>query len=246
MRPIIGITGNLTYVQDEGFAPYAISYTPHAFTEVIQAVGGIPIVFPLTETSHLEDQLALVDGLLFTGGQDVNPYHYQEQPSLVLGNTSPHRDAREIELLHAALELNKPILGVCRGLQLINVALGGSLYQDLSEIPNISIQHVQKTPVEHTTHAINVRTDSALAKIMKSGDYVNTIHHQAIKDLGEGLEVSAWSPDNVIEAIESSDGAKSIVGVQWHPELTYKNNQPSRAIFENLVKRSLQSRQNQS
>lgn len=246
MRPIIGITGNLTYVHEEGFDPFEISYTPHAYTEVIQAVGGIPIVFPLTQGSHIEEQLELVDALLFTGGQDVNPFHYQEQPGLLLGGTSPLRDAREIELLHAALKMKKPVLGVCRGLQLINVALGGSLYQDLSEIPNLSIQHVQKTPPEYTAHAVNVKSDSALAQIMTSGDYVNTIHHQAIKTLGKGLEVSAWSPDNVIEAFESRDDDHSIVGVQWHPELTYKTNQPSRAIFENLVHRGLARRQGRS
>ncbi|WP_218957720.1 gamma-glutamyl-gamma-aminobutyrate hydrolase family protein [Facklamia lactis] len=244
VRPIIGITGNLTDIQnDDRYAPFTVSYIPHDFVKAIKAAGGIPIIIPLIRDENLSEYLEIVDGLVLTGGQDVSPIFYNEEPDLRLGSISPNRDEHEIELVEQFLNSQKPILGICRGMQIINIVLGGSLYQDLSLAPNVTVQHVQKAEVHFVTHSVSVDPDSSLGQLMKTGDYVNTIHHQAIKELGKGLKASAWSPDRLIEAVESEDGSQNIIAVQWHPELTYDINQASRSIFKNFINRSLKARE---
>ena len=239
MRPIIGITGNRTPLQnDPNYAPFDTTYIPHAFATSVKAAGGIPIIIPLIKDEDLSEVLSIIDGLVLTGGQDINPMLYQEEPVLQLGPLSPERDEHEMVLIEQALKAKKPILGICRGMQLLNVVLGGSLYQDLSLCQGIEVQHVQKSEVEWVTHSIKVAEESILSQFMKSGDYVNTLHHQAIKDLGQGLKATAWSSDNLIEAVEAVDVHQSLIGVQWHPECTYHNNQASRNLFKNLVDRA--------
>ena len=239
MRPLIGITGSLeTLHNDKRYKPFTATYTPHDFAKAVFQAGGMPIVLPLLEDRNFDQVVQSLDGLVLTGGCDVSPEFYNEEPQIGLGYIFPQRDRQEIGLIKEALKINLPILGICRGLQLINVVHGGSLYQDTRYMDNVSIQHVQNADVEVVTHKINVRQDSLLAEMMQTGDYVNTIHHQAIKQLGQDLQVSAWSTDNVIEAIESTDEAKTILAVQWHPELTHKERSESQAIFRNLIERA--------
>lgn len=201
--------------------------------------GGTPIIIPINESAYTAAYIQLIDGLLLTGGQDVTPMLYNEEPRKVIGPTSPERDKFEVALIKEAIRQKKPILGICRGLQLINVVLGGSLLQDLSEDESITLQHVQRSQPEFSTHSIKVKSGTHLADTVENNSYVNSIHHQAIKDLGKGLSVSAWSLDNVIEAIEVVDIQQSIIGVQWHPELTFLENDESLAIFKDLVERSI-------
>ena len=237
MKPVIGITGNISLLSSA--QPFNVNYSPLGFSKAIEKVGGSPIILPIMDTDNAEELISIVDGLLLTGGEDVSPKLYNEEPRMVIGPTSPERDRSEILLLKEAMKQQKPILGICRGLQLINVVLGGSLYQDLSENKDITIQHVQKTKPHHPTHSIAVKEKSHIAKIFQTGDYVNSFHHQVIKDVADGLTVSAWSQDKVVEAIELFENNQSILGLQWHPELNVlKNNEQSLAIFADLVKRA--------
>ncbi|UUX34066.1 gamma-glutamyl-gamma-aminobutyrate hydrolase family protein [Fundicoccus culcitae] len=238
MLPIIGVTGNIITINDLDYEYFNVNYSPQGFTQSILKAGGAPIIIPLGDKEYVKEYISMVDALILTGGEDVSPMLYGEEPRKVIGRTSPMRDEFEIALFKEAVHQKKPILGVCRGLQLINVVLGGTLYQDLSEDQSITIQHVQKTKSEFVTHSIQVKKNSILSNIMNSGDYVNSYHHQAINDLGNGLEVTAWSRDNVIEAIESVDKEQSIVGIQWHPELNALSNEQSLKIFQNLVERA--------
>lgn len=244
MLPIIGITGNIITINDYDFEFFDVNYSPKGFTQAVVKAGGVPIILPLANKENVTEYISMIDALILTGGEDVSPMLYNEEPRKVIGRTSPMRDEFEITLFKEAVLQKKPVLGVCRGLQLINVIFGGTLYQDLSEDKSISIQHVQKTKAEFVTHSIKVKTDSIISDIMESGDYVNSYHHQAINELGNGLEVTAWSKDNVIEAIESVDKDQGIVGVQWHPELNALTNEKSLKVFQNLVKRAKQGKGN--
>lgn len=241
MKPIIGITGNIAQLSSE--QPFNVNYSPLGFSKAIEAAGGSPIILPIMDADNAKELISIVDGLLLTGGEDVTPTFYNEEPRMVIGATSPERDRSEILLMNEAIRQNKPILGVCRGMQLINVVLGGSLYQDLSENENITLQHVQKTKPHHPTHSITVQENSHIATIFQSGDYVNSFHHQVLKDIAPSLTVTAWSQDNVPEAVEMFENQQSILGVQWHPELNaLKNNDKSLAIFKDLVARAMQHR----
>lgn len=242
MRPIIGITGNITTFKNQDFESLKINYSPLGFSKAVSLAGGTPIVLPLNHESFAAEYISMVDGLLLSGGQDVSPMFYGEEPRTVIGPIAPERDLSEIALIKEAIQQKKPILGICRGLQLINVVLGGSLYQDLKEDDSITLQHVQRALPEFVTHSIQVKTDSQIARIHQNGDYVNSIHHQAIKDLGNGLNVTAWSKDNVIEAVEASNDDYNILAVQWHPETTFTKDSASLNIFKNLIDRATQAK----
>ncbi|MCW6653798.1 gamma-glutamyl-gamma-aminobutyrate hydrolase family protein [Aerococcaceae bacterium NML210727] len=237
---IIGITGNHTLLKNDEYRPFKINYSSCGFTTAITAAGGVPIILPIGDPSLAESYVALIDGLLLTGGQDVSPQLYNEEPRNVIGETAPDRDAIEVALIQAALKQNKPILGICRGMQLLNVTLGGSLYQDLTTEANITIQHVQKAQPEFVTHSIKVKSDSHIATLVADGKCINSVHHQGIKQLAPSLTATAWSQDEVIEAVEWIDDTHSIIGVQWHPELTFGANQESMNLFIDLITRSKQ------
>ena len=239
MKPIIGITGNHMCVPDKTYNAFQVNYSPLAYTEAVTRAGGTPVIIPVAAAESAADYIRLVDALVLTGGQDVSPCLYDEEPDILIGATSPERDASEKALLEEALKQGKPILGICRGLQLINVVLGGTLYQDLATQANITVQHVQKSQPHSATHSIRIEADTHLAKCMADGVLVNSIHHQGIKALGQGLKVAAWSSDGVIEAIESSEGSQ-IVAVQWHPEELSRDSQENLSIFVDLVKRANQ------
>lgn len=239
MKPVIGITGNITSTAGDNGEMFDINYSPRGFTRAIELAGGTPVILPIMDKDNAEDLISICDGILFTGGQDVSPSLYNEEPHMVIGPTSPERDASEVWIFNEAMKQKKPILGVCRGMQLINIVLGGSLYQDLSENPEITIQHQQKTQTIHPTHSITVKEGTCLSKIYQTGDYVNSVHHQVLKDIAPGVNITAWSQDNVVEAIEYMEDGQSIVGLQWHPELNaHLHNPRSLAVFQDLVERA--------
>ncbi|MCR8969035.1 gamma-glutamyl-gamma-aminobutyrate hydrolase family protein [Facklamia sp. 7083-14-GEN3] len=239
MQPIIAITGSITPIQnDPNYAAFNATYTPHFFVEAVIEAGGIPLVLPINNHYPIEAIIDRVDGLLLTGGQDVDPRFYQEEPHLKLGSLNLDRDHHELKLIKHFMQAGKPILGICRGMQLINVYQGGNLYQDLSLYPDWAIQHVQKSELDRVTHRVKIAADSRLSKWMGTGDYVNSLHHQAIKELGKDLKAIAWSGDQLVEAFESTDPNVDILAVQWHPELTHKHQESSRAIFKDLVERA--------
>lgn len=213
------------------------AFAPRPAIEAIVKSGGIPVILPSVDPSDVADYLDLFDGVAFLGGFDVDPTFFGEEPHQMLGATYRKRDLFELELLRQSVAAGKAILGICRGLQLINVGLGGTLYQDLSESDKPLLKHSQGAPGNLPSHHINVSENSELAKLVGERAYVNSRHHQITKAVAPSLKVTARADDDVIEGLESKD-SDQIIAVQWHPENMYKHDEASREIFENLVSRS--------
>jgi putative glutamine amidotransferase len=192
------------------------------YVEGVSEAGGVPVVLtPSLSLRTAEVLLDGLDGLLLSGGPDLDPGYYGEEPIPELGTTIPEWDALEMALLRLALERGMPIFGICRGMQILNVALGGTLYQDVpSQLGADVLNHWQTTPKCQVTHEVKVLDDSYLAEITdRQTVEVNSYHHQGIKGLADALTVAAHSADGVIEALESRDFSERwLVGVQWHPE----------------------------
>ncbi|NLK08897.1 MAG: gamma-glutamyl-gamma-aminobutyrate hydrolase family protein [Firmicutes bacterium] len=213
-KPIIGITCGHTF---EGSGRF---YVNEPYVRCIEAAGGLPFIIPgLKSAADLDGLLDYIDGLLLPGGVDVAPIHFDEEPIPALGDVNPVWDELELYAARAALHLDLPILGICRGAQLLNVAAGGTLYQDIdSQIPGPLYQHTQKAPNWYPSHSLSVEEGTLLAEIFGSGDVrVNSFHHQSIKEPARGFEATARSSDGIIEAVESRMNS-FVLGVQWHPE----------------------------
>ena len=166
----------------------------------------------------------------------MTPFLYGEEPHPKLGPTSLERDSFEMALLKEAIKQNKPIFTICRGTQLLNVTLGGTLYQDLSQYSNWEVKHdMFPTVPDFGLHSITVKADSNLASLFGERAQVNSYHHQAIKKLAENLVPIAWAPDGIIEAVESREKNTKILGVQWHPELTRKKDPKEQSLFDYFV-----------
>jgi putative glutamine amidotransferase len=229
-RPLIGISIGLhtdrrgrVYVQ-----------LPEAYGRAITEAGGAPVLIPpITEADALDRILGTLDGLLFPGGLDVHPQHFGEPLHPTVTFDAP-LDALELKLARWAAERDVPTLGICRGQQLLNVALGGSLIQDL---PSAGTAHPQSDAAirDDLAHAIDVAADSRLAAIFGATRFaVNSFHHQAVKALGRGLTAVGWSPDGVIEAVESTEHPW-LLAVQFHPENLVASHEPSRRLFAAFV-----------
>ena len=208
-KPVIAITGNY----DDQTCKLAEGYY-----KSVQRAGGVPVIVPpLTDTDAIINTLDHVDGLLLSGGGDFNPLLVGEEPSPRLGSINSERDIPELLITQLAYNRQIPILGICRGIQTLAVALGGKVAQDISDIAKV--KHSQDAHRSEATHSIIVEKDSTLYNIYNSDaqQYVNSFHHQAVSDPGPRFRVTAKAPDGIIEAIESRE-FKSIIGVQWHPE----------------------------
>ncbi len=192
-----------------------------AYAEAVLGAGGLPLVLPYSRRlAVIQQYLAVCEGLLVTGGAfDVSPELYGEAPREGLGAVKPERTEFERMLVEMALDRGLPLLGICGGMQLLNVVCGGTLYQDIErEIPNAK-PHEQKSDRRQPAHEVAVAPRTLLERAVGPGALmVNTTHHQAVRQLGQGLVASAVSPDGVIEAIEAPE-RRFVVGVQWHPEL---------------------------
>ncbi len=203
------------------FKGKALQYTEEKMAMAIWRAGALPIgLLDLKDDASAHQQLEGVDGLLLQGGADVAPVSYGEGPLRPNWNGDRERDLHEIRLVEAARALDKPILGICRGIQLLNVALGGSLYQDIeAQVPQ-ALVHRDWHRYEDIEHTVRVEPDSWVARAYGSTELlVNTVHHQAVKALAPGLRATAWAPDEVVEAAEwIRDDGRWMVGIQWHPE----------------------------
>ena len=205
----------------------------------LMEAGAVPIVLPLTcdPPAHISRVVAACDGFLIPGGQDIDPACYGAQREPRTHRSATSRDAMEETLIHAALAAGKPILGVCRGMQSLNVALGGTLCQDVRiEHPDTGFDHVQGRPFDMPAHMVDVVKGTRLYDAVGAERLgVNTIHHQSVGALGSGLVVSAVSPDDgVIEGIEMP-GDNFVVGVQWHPEHMWRTRPHSKRLFRAFV-----------
>lgn len=233
-QPIIGIAGNHLLQGAEVFSGHAVSYTPQGFVDGITEAGGLPLILPISSSSMAATYINQIDKLLLAGGQDVSPEFYHEEPIPALKMVDPDRDRFEMALIQEAIRQQKPILGVCRGMQLLNVALGGSLYQDLSHYPGWQVKHEQQpTPAQFATHKVTINPDSLLGGFLPDDYQVNSFHHQGVKELADAFTSIATASDGLIEGIESQK--LRILGVQWHPELTRQKSSDEQAIFDFLV-----------
>lgn len=212
MKPRIGITCARDAASPER---YALS---SAYVEAVRRAGGLPLLLPALGAVDGAEWERALDGLLLSGGGDVDPELYGEEPRVENGRIDPEADAFEIALCRAFLERAKPVLGVCRGAQLLNVAAGGDLYQDLFRQAKTRLQHVQRAPRWHGTHRVQIAPGSLLAAVAGAGSLrVNSFHHQAIRRVAPGFVASAHASDGVVEAVERP-GHPFTLGVQWHPE----------------------------
>lgn len=240
-KPIIGVTAREF---EGGTLPRIGTYQP--YLEGVIAAGGAPVVLPLVGEPEgwVDGVVTGLDGILFTGGEDIEPSRYRESPHEKLGVVSPLRDSVELALFRSARARELPILGICRGLQLINVALGGTLYQDLPSERRDATRHGSgPTEWHERSHGVTVEAGSTLRRLV-GGErcLINSLHHQAIKDLGRELAVvGSCASDGTIEAIEGVPPGGWLLAVQWHPEVLWdrEGGAPHRAIFEELVKEAV-------
>ena len=218
MKPIIGILGSNMNFPSPVFSSVEKFYVNTAYINAVQLNGGIPLAVPVSENEEdLVSILKLCHGVLVPGGEDVDPKFYGENPHPTIGTIRPDMDSFILSALDICFKHNIPVFGVCRGLQIINIALGGTLYQDMSLYEGETILHNQTYDRSYTVHKADIKAGSLLHSIFGAEEImVNTMHHQAIKDLGRGLSATALAPDDIIEAIESDNN--QIFAVQWHPE----------------------------
>lgn len=233
MRPIIGVTGY--------YHPYTTQvsgiFVGEGYTNALAHEGAIPFAIPYLDSE--DDLRALaerLDGLLLSGGQDMDPQYFGEHPVPRIGNVSPERDRMEQVLFEEMQRQGKPVLGICRGAQVINVLLGGTLYQDLeSQYDGTLIAHDQTAPRWYGTHDVTITEGSQLHQIFgETRIRTNSMHHQSVKEPAPGLVVSAVTEDGVVEAVERPNGPYCI-GVQWHPENMWRKDAQFLKLFRSFV-----------
>ncbi|MBD1371231.1 gamma-glutamyl-gamma-aminobutyrate hydrolase family protein [Hazenella sp. IB182357] len=224
MKPVIGITMSLEHEQKQTLRK--------DYSDSVIVAGGMPILLPYcTEQEVVMQMVEQIDGLVLSGGGDIDPSLFDEDPHPELRELTPQRDHMEMQLIKQCQIAQKPILAICRGCQILNIALGGDMYQDLGTQKDFVIQHTQQAPRSYASHQITIQKESALYQILgKSRHKVNSYHHQANRRLAPSLRAVAWSTDGVIEAIEQQEGAP-IMGVQWHPECMTQTDIDARKLF---------------
>ena len=233
--PLIGVSGSIDAEETRHFIL-------RDYLTAVIAAGGVPVLLsPDMEGDMLEDCLARLDGLLMAGGNDVSPALFGEPPVEALGEVNPLRDGFEMRLVRLAAARLMPVLGICRGVQAMAAALGGSLWQDLpsqyrTADGNPPIAHRQTSPGRYASHTVSVLPGTLLARLTDGVETlrVNSFHHQAVKAPGS-LRVCALAPDGVIEAVEDVS-LPFFLGVQWHPERMYRSDRAAAALFEGLVR----------
>lgn len=241
--PIIGILSGIQIAEQGPFPGMERSSVSQDYVGAIEAAGAVPLLLPVVgKEESVMRQVESVDAILLSGGYDPNPLLYGENPNRRIDFIFPEIDEHQLMAIRMADALGKPMLGICRGLQILNVAFGGTLYQDLSLIPNSYIQHFQKSRKHTRGHEVALVKDSVLAGIF--GDttiLTNSFHHLAIKDCAPGFTVGAYAVDGVIEGIERQGGTP-ILAVQWHPEMMYEKYPEMLGIFYHFVVRVRESR----
>jgi putative glutamine amidotransferase len=234
MRPIIGIP---CYVATRAGSDISLYANNASYVDAVEQAGGIPLLIPpLADDESLATIYARLDGLLLSGGGDVDPAHYGQERLPTCQEPESARDLVELALARRAVAAQLPILGICRGQQLLNVALGGTLYQDLAtERPEASQHDRHDRERDYRAHEIAIAPSSRLGEILGTTSHpVNSLHHQAVHQLGEGMRIVAQAEDGVVEAVEL-DGHPFALAVQFHPEELVASDEPSRRLFAAFV-----------
>ena len=229
-KPVIGITARVEKDQTYALDP--------VYGKAILQSGGLPLIVPIVDEEDIPALCERLDGLIVTGGGDINPTLYGEEPHLRLGAVYPGSDLYEKELILNFLKLDKPFIGMCRGLQMLNISLGGTNYQDLeSQFEGTLYQHKQMALRTHRTHSVTLEDDSQLLSIMgEKSFHVNSFHHQGVKDVSKELKVAARAADGLVEALES-EKYQFVMGIQWHPEeFAVEGDEASKKLFDRFVK----------
>jgi len=238
MKPRIGLTGRRMSARAAGLGGSGLGHQDidmyfSDYAQSIHGAGGIPL--QLTRDGDANDLVSAIDGLVLSGGADINPARYGAAPDSNLGEIDDGRDAFELALFSAARKRGIPILGICRGAQLANVAMGGTLRQHVS-MDEGSGHPNWRQPGTTVAHEVSCRPGSLIASLIGETCGVNSLHHQTLLTIGSGLTVSATAPDGVVEAVESSDG--DLLAVQWHPEMLGGPD----PVFYWLINRATQAR----
>lgn len=242
LKPVIGVTCNydpqdgLGLQSGVGIAGQDWLYLAGDYVYAVEKAGGIPVLLPrLKAMQELDPLLATLDGVLVTGGHDVDPKNYGTRMIGQCGRIIPERDKMDLYITRYALANKKPFLGICRGIQILTTALGGTLYQDLESEGGYLKHFMGNSPREYSVHKNLVEKDSLLYTILCNDSVeVNSYHHQAVKNPGTKLKVTARSEDGVIEAVELKDAEVFTLGVQWHPEMMFTT-QEQQNIFKAFV-----------
>lgn len=243
-KPIIGITSNFT-TKDEvgkithlGASLQQWQLLADDYIKAIELAGGVPMILPIVENfENLIPVLEVLDGLIMTGGNDVNPLLYNKAPESTLGEICIKRDNAELGIFQKALnDFNIPIMGICRGCQLLNVIKGGTLHQDLVAAKVTEREHfLANYPINYATQIAKIKPESKLHEIFRSDEIrINSFHHQGIDKLGDDLVITASGEDGVVEAIEQL-GDRFVMGLQWHPEMLSGKSNNSYKLFEAFV-----------
>lgn len=227
MKPCIGITAAMI----EGKLVLNEQYV-----RTVRAMDAMPLVIPASgDEQMIRDYVERLDGWLLSGGADVDPSRYGEEPLPELGPVYPERDQFEIELIRTVIERDKPIMAICRGMQVLNVACGGTLYQDIRYVCDDPLQHQQKSAHAVATHTVEIGYGTKLHRIMQREQIrTNSLHHQAVKQIASGFSVCARAKDGVVEAIESPSH-RFVLGVQWHPEAMAPSDEHAAALFRSWI-----------
>jgi putative glutamine amidotransferase len=238
MQPLIGVTPDFNAGDRKEWGGREPTYFLRGrYIRAIEDLGGIPIVLPLVADLGARRRLiSHIDGLLLTGsGPDLAPELYGERQRYKFRVMSQRRATFELEMAQLARAADLPLLGICGGMQALNVAFGGSLYQDIDSQRPQPLQHRQTAPATRLSHSIKIAPNSVLRRIVGTGSMrVNSAHHQSVKDVAPSLQVSALAPDGIIEAIESPT-RRFLLGIQWHPEFLFDRHDRHRRLFEALL-----------
>lgn len=242
MKPIIGISVNFTTNDEVGRISHLggpmqqWQMVADDYIKAVERAGGVPVLIPVyQEVEEVASLVSKLDGMLFTGGNDIEPKYYGERFSKVIGEISPRRDTHEMKLISHIIERTDiPILGVCRGHQLINIAFGGSLYQDMKSF-GMEDHFYLASPMNHPIHKVEIDKESKLARVIGGESLgVNSYHHQCIKEVGRDLAVIARH-GNIVEAVEYR-GERFIMGIQWHPETMIESCEGHLEIFKEFIR----------
>ncbi len=234
----IGISASLTIDKSSRFEDYKMVRVADNYIQTIANLNAMPFVLPMINNeSIIEEQVKSLDAIILSGGEDINPTYYNEKPLSKLGKISNERDKYDFALAKYALKHNIPVLGICRGAQILNVILGGSLYQDHSYIGKKVDEHNYTDQEALARHEIFVEKGTFIHKIFGEKTMVNSFHHQSVKKIGHNLKVTALDKDGVVEAFESKNKNNLILGIQWHPEMMANkgNNQEMIELFRAFI-----------